>query len=83
MSYSEVSYDTSLALVRFHLQVNSHFPSPIWETNEFNEVTLIFKTPFPFLDTEMQLTSKPHVIALDKMKRFIPPLLSFVDYLFR
>ena len=41
------------------------------------------RTPFPFLDSEMQLTSKLHVIELDKMKRFIPPLLYFVDYSLR
>ena len=39
----KVSYDTCLTLARFHLLVNSHFPSPFWEKNEFNEITLIFK----------------------------------------
>ena len=28
---SEVNYDTCLALARFHLLVNAHFPSPFWK----------------------------------------------------
>ena len=43
ISLSEVNYDTCLVLARFHLLVNSHFPSPFWEKNEFNKITLIFK----------------------------------------
>ena len=43
ISLSEVNYDTCMALARFHLLVNSHFPSPFWEKNEFNEIMLIFK----------------------------------------
>ena len=74
ISLSEANYHTFLALVRFHLLVNAHFPSPFWEKNEINEITLSFKwqrTPFPFLDTEIQLKLKLHVIELDKMKRSI------------
>ena len=43
ISLSEVNYDTCLALARFHLLVNAHFPSPFLQKNEFNEITLIFK----------------------------------------
>ena len=74
-----------MALARFHLLVNFYFPSPFWEKNEFNEITLIFemtKDAICFFDTEIQLELKlQEMIELDKMKRFMY-LSSFVDYFF-
>ena len=40
---SEFDYDTCVALARLHSPMNSYFLSPFWGTNEFNEITLIFK----------------------------------------
>ena len=40
---SEFDYDTCVALARLHSPMNSYFLSPFWETNEFNEITHIFK----------------------------------------
>ena len=58
-----------------------------WEKNEFKEITLTSlkwrRTPFPFLDAEMQLRLKLHVIELETIHSYIFLLWTiFLDNIF-